>query len=362
MSLRQLAVVVAAAGLIAGIASPSSGEHAKPPGSQAKAPAGILVMDQFVDTDFSASRIAIADANGDGLRPLSHPPSGYYDIDAEVSPDGRRVAYERDAPDGTAGIRVVRADGTGDHALDLGCTGHCDADLAPAWAPDGRHLVFTRVVGPYPDGNAVSAVLWRTNLTGTRITRVSPPGIDGVFEDYYASFAPAGYLVFVRVRNADFHSAIFRMELDGSRPIRLTPWALNADLPDVSLAPAGPTKNLVVFETYGHGAPGGVSSAVATVSATCCRHKPRAIHYLTPESDLPRSSFNPSWSPDGTHIAFTRFRFNEATQRAFGDIWTMRWDGEKKHPVVRSALFEYRSDWGVAAGVSRSRQASSDND
>jgi hypothetical protein len=138
------------------------------------------------------------------------------------------------------------------------------------------------------------------------------------------------------------------MNFDGSHLIRLTPWSLNADLADVSLATSGPTKNTVVFETYGHGAPDGVASAVATVSATCCGHKPRTIHYLTAPTALPRMSFNPSWSPDGTHIAFTRFRFNETTQRAFGDIWVMRWDGEHKHPVVNTDLFEYRSDWGRA--------------
>ena len=345
MRINRVVAALVAAGLTAGVASAPSAD-ARSSEARTKALRGILVLDQFVDLDFSASRIVIADADGDNARPLSHPSAGYYDIDADVSPDGARVAYERDAPDGIATIRVVRTDGTGDHALDLGCTGHCDSDLSPAWTPDGHHLVFTRVVGPYSDGNAASAVFWKTNLSGTHITRVSQTGIDGVFEDYYASFAPAGYMVFVRLRNADFHSAIFRMNLDGSHLIRLTPWSLNADLADVSQATSGPTKNTVVFETYGHGAPDGVSSAVATVSATCCLHKPRTIHYLTPQADLPRMSFNPSWSPDSTHIAFTRFRFNETTQRVFGDIWVMRWNGEGKHAVVNSDLFEYRSDWG----------------
>jgi Tol biopolymer transport system component len=351
MQTKKIVTAIAAVGLVAGVASAPHAAAGRASVHPKAPPTGVLVFDQFVDLDFSASRIAIADADGQNERPLSHPSAGTYDIDAEVSPDGTRVAYERDAPDGSAGIRLVRTDGTGDHALDLGCTGHCDADLAPAWTPDGRHLVFSRVFSPYPDGNSVSAVLWKTDLHGNNITRVSQPGIDGAFEDIYASFAPAGYMVFVRGRNADGHSAIFRMNLDGSHLVRLTPWSLDADLADVSQATDGPTKNLVVFETFGHGAPDGLSQAIATVSATCGKYKPRQVHFLTPRADPPRSSFNPSWSPDGTHIAFTRFRYNEAVQKAFGDIWVMRWNGEHKHPVVRSDLFEYRSDWGVAPQI-----------
>jgi TolB protein len=350
MQMKRVATGVIAACLAAGGAyAPRAA--ASPPASDTKQPRGVLVLTQVVDKDFSAARIAIADADGHNVRPLSRPPSGYFDIDAEVSPDGSRVAYERDAPDGTSELRVVHADGSGDHALDLGCVGRCDAELSPAWTPDGRHLVFTRVLGPYPDGNASSAVLWKTDLRGEHITRVSPRGIDGAFEEYYASFAPAGYMVFVRSRNADFKNAVFRVNPDGSHLIRLTPWSLIADIADVSPATHGPTKNLVVFETLSHGAPPGKSSAVATVSATCCTHKPRHVRFLTPRADPPRSSFNPSWSPDGTHIAFTRFSFNDATQVARGDIWTMRWNGDDKHPVVNSNLFEFRSDWGITPRI-----------
>jgi hypothetical protein len=59
--------------------------------------------------------------------------------------------------------------------------------------------------------------------------RLSPPGIDGVYEDGFARFAASGkYLIFARNRNQPFVVAIFRMRPDGSHARRLTPWRLAA--------------------------------------------------------------------------------------------------------------------------------------
>ena len=88
---------------------------------------------------------------------------------------------------------------------------------------------------------------------------------------------------------------------------QLTPWRLDADVPDLSLAAHGPTKDLVVFETFGQGAPKGSQQDIATVPATChplaaCI---REIRYVTHNGAGPGTSFNPSWSPGGKRIAFT---------------------------------------------------------
>ena len=61
-------------------------------------------------------------------------------------------------------------------------------------------------------------------LDGSHLTRLSQRGIDGAYEDYDASFAPAGYLVFDRIRNADIRNAVFRMDADGPRVQQCTPW------------------------------------------------------------------------------------------------------------------------------------------
>ena len=229
-----------------------------------------IVWTQVLDDEFTTARIVSAHPDGSGFRALTHPAAGEFDIDAVISPDGSRVAVERDLADGSAQIIIVGADGRGEHALDLGCVDPCALDAAPGWTADGRRITFTPVIGPFDQVNdsARSAVLHTANLDGSGVRRLSEPGIDGAFEDYRARFAPGGkYLIFVRVRNRDIKAAVFRMRPDGSQVRQLTPWRLDADLPDVSLATHGPTKDLVVFETFGHGPPEGSQQDIATVPA-----------------------------------------------------------------------------------------------
>lgn len=311
-----------------------------------------IVWTQVLDDEFTTARIVSARPDGSGLRAITHPGPGEFDLNAVISPDGSRVVFERTLPDQSTQIIIVGADGRGEHVLDLGCVDPCAVDLDPSWTLSGRRIVFTRVVGPFDlvNDSARSAVLHTANLDGTGVRRLSEPGIDGVFEDYHARFAPGSkYLTFVRVRNRDIKVAVFRMRPDGSQVRQLTPWRLGGDLADVSPATHGPTKDLVVFETFGTGPPEGSQQDIATVPATCfpladCTSKIRSV---TNNGAGPRTSFNPSWSPDGRRIAFTDVLLGP--DRALADIWTVRPNGHDRQRVSHSPRFEFRPDWGVAA-------------
>ena len=280
------------------------------------------------------------------LRQLTHPAPDTYDIDPVVSPDGRRIIFERDHPD-TVDVVMVDARGRHERIVDLGCVHPRADDLTPSWTADGTRIVFSRVMGPFDPttGLAQSALLYTATPDGTDVRRLSEPGIDGAYEDYRARFARNGsYLTFVRVRSLDNHLAIFRYQnADRSHVRQLTPWELDADLPDLSLAHSGPTRDVVVFEAP-HGPPDGSAVDISTVPTTCtsledCTNR---IVFVTTNGTGPARSFVLAWSPDGRRIAYVEFLPGDESRPPSGDIWTIRPDGTGRRQVSTSPRFDFR--------------------
>jgi Tol biopolymer transport system component len=221
---RRTAALVAAAILTAlTLAIPA---QAATRGSHGRAQAGRIVWTQVLDDSFTTARLVSARPDGSGLRVLTHPGAKQFDIDAAVSPDGSRVLFERDLPSGRSVLEMVGANGGGTHVVPVSCANPCAGVEAPSWTPSGRHIVFTRVIGPFDlvNQSAHSAVLYISRPDGSGMRRLSQRGIDGVYEDYNARFDASGrYLIFIRVRNQDIKSAVFRMRPDGSDVRQLTP-------------------------------------------------------------------------------------------------------------------------------------------
>jgi hypothetical protein len=309
----------------------------------------VLVWTQF--DDFGTARVMLSDAAGRNARAITHPPVGGVDLDPQVSPDGTRVLFERDVPaQFSADIGLVRIDGTGERLLNLGCVTPCADDLIPNWTPDGRGLTWTPVVGPFdPEtGDAQSALLWTANLDGSHKRRLSRPGLEAQHcEEYGAQYAPAGYLIWSRLCSG-LGITVVRRDPNGRERL-LTPWSLGADLPDISPATHGPTKDLIVVETAGTDEPGQPSATIATVPATCRDQADcaRHIRYLTSPTSKPDQHFNPAWSPTGRQIAYVRFVNGSETRPALGDIWTMNWNGTHKRPLITTPMFDFRPEWGL---------------
>jgi Tol biopolymer transport system component len=304
---------------------------------------GRIVWTNAPDNTFSEGHLVSARPDGRGFRELTPATPGVNDIDASTSPDGRHVVYERVLAD-SSGLRIIKADGRHDHPLNLACTDPCVGNDSPTWLTNGR-IAFTHVLQPFDGINDSphSAVLFTAKPDGSDVRRLSEPGIDGAYEDAYARLAPGGhYVVFARHRDLDGMTALFRMALDGSHVRQLIPYGPAGAFFDISPARSGPTKDLVVFDTF---TAGQTSLDVATVPAGCtsladCTGR---IRFLTHNFDGPGRNGNPAWSPDGRRIAFTD-RASIDDQNA--DILTMRYDATHRRQVSTSPLFDYRPDWG----------------
>ena len=156
-------------------------------------------------------------------------------------------------------------------------------------------------------------------------------------------------MVFLRIRNSDITSAAFRRDPNG-HVTQLTRYSLDADTLSVSPAASGPSKDLVVFETFGHGAPDGVAAAVATVPATCASRARCAgrVRFLTPRRSLPDQHFNPAWAPDGQADRFRAVLVRRPRPGGRRHLADGHGTARIKRPVSTSPLFEFRPAWGAS--------------
>jgi dipeptidyl aminopeptidase/acylaminoacyl peptidase len=303
---------------------------------------GVIVWSNRA-TDGS-EHLLIARADGSHQRDLTTPAPDTRDADAQISPNGRWIAYQHNQGE-TDTIHLVRPNGRDDHLVDVGCMDPCVAAASPTWLSNSR-IAFTLVSGPFDEETGVpaSVALYTARIDGSHVRRLSEPSIDGVYEDVYLRVAPDHrYLTFLRRRIADETSALFRVAPNGSHLRQLTPWNLGINVNDLSTARRGPTKDLLIFD--GSRDTSNTFIDLGTVPTTCrslsdCTSK---IRWLTDNSATGRRNANPQWSPNGTSLVFTD-RANAGDTNA--EIWTMRYPESTRSKISTSPNFDYRPTWG----------------
>ena len=170
--------------------------------------------------------------NGYAERQLTSPPAGARDDFPDNASDGSFVAFQRCVD--LCQIFTVRTRGGVPVALTPPCPPggsfpECSDDGFPAISPDGREIAFVHASGALDeDGAAEHVGLWTMRADG-RHARVLTRPRSRVEEDPEVQWSPDGRrLVFTRVLLATDQHAIFTIRRDGtgcgsSRPIRSTP-------------------------------------------------------------------------------------------------------------------------------------------
>src|SRR6266542_5872620 len=137
---------------------------------------GPIYFENFTDATASGD-IWVIKPDGTGLTNLTAS-SIAEDSDPAVSPNGKQIAFVSDRTQSFL-IYVMAADGSGAHPLG----GTAAGQFRPAWAPNGKSLVFQRTNA---DGDIS---LWTITSAGTKAKRIVN---DGSTIDLSPSYAPSG--------------------------------------------------------------------------------------------------------------------------------------------------------------------------
>lgn len=193
------------------------------------------------------------------------------------SPDGSAIAFES-IDDGSLYVVDMSGSAPGT-ARSLGLSG-----AGPSWSPDGERIVY------FVDRQGAPDIFTATS-EGTDIVRLTRDAAP----DHSPAWSSDGRIAFVSERDGD--QDIYVMEADGSDQVDVSrnPWP--DDVPAWS-----PDGRLVAYVAYQDGAdPLTIGDGNADIFVVAAEGSHRRNLTRNPAWDG-----DPSWSPDGSEIAFTR--------------------------------------------------------
>src|SRR5660397_35591 len=271
----------------------------------------------FVSQRDGNDEIYTMNADGSNVHRLTFDPIGSpkNDLGPVWSPDGTRIAFVSNR-DGNYEIYVMNADGSNQQRL----TSSIYSDLNPTWSPDGTRIAFAT---NRDWAISVGYEIYVMNTDGSNQQRLTYNSVD----DVKPAWSPDGTKI-AFTTNRDGNYEIYVMNADGGNPQRRTYNTAS----DGSPAWSHDGTRIAFVRNF--------QSSVAeiyAINADSCQECTG-----TAPMDLSESNFadvDPTFSPDGTRIAFATNRDGNY------EIYTMNPDGTGKTNITNNAAPDLEPSW-----------------
>lgn len=215
---------------------------------------------------------------------------------------------------GESDIYTMRSDGSGQTRI----TRNRVPDLEPEFSPNGRRIVFRRLV---KRGAERTGEIYTMRSNGRDLKRLTNDG----FADTSPSYSPDGRFIVWRSRRAG-NNDLFVMRSNGSAKVPITAGTQNDD--DPVWAPDG---QRIVFHGFREGAGFGLDAEIFTV-----RPDGTELQQIT-SNDV--DDVSPSFSPDGRTLAIER------NVNGNSDIYVLNADGTGQRRLTSSPAIDRLPAW-----------------
>lgn len=293
--------------LLSAVAATAAEPGPSPASAPASADQGRLVFGGVAWGRTTVSpRIYVVGADGGSMRRLTNT-ANVEDVAPAWSPDGRRIAFGRNA--GRAGWRLYSMDGAGRHQRAI--TGSMSLASDPSWSPDGRRLAFSWMPRRLPRMFAQQVAVVHADGRGFRVLTQYARFKGGTG---HPAWSPDGNTILFSGRvsdRADARSDVWAVRPSGTGLRRVV-----ADGGDAAWSPDG---RAIAFSRRGD---------IYRASATG-----KGLRQLT-HGHYADSSV-PAWSPDGTRIAFTTTHYDKAKSVVGACLTVMNADGSDRREITR---------------------------
>ncbi|MFJ7961121.1 hypothetical protein ACIQ62_33000 [Streptomyces sp. NPDC096319] len=251
---------------------------------------------------------AISPSGGAPVK-LTHTPA-VSDVMPSWSPDGKRVAFLRYGSGGAIdGIWTMKSAG-GDLKPVPGTKGASD----PAWSPDGKRIAYAKPVGTQRE-------IYVADIDGSPATRLTHSAQD----EFHPTWSPDGKnLAYSRADAATGNSRLMRIQLATLTQTPVTLAGSHDWTPDWSRG------NRIVFSRVD---PTGFAHLYVI------RPDGSGTHRITSARANDR---NPSWSPDGRRLVFTRGGTDDADPE---HLFLVRADGTALTQLTTTDSHDLEADW-----------------